>query len=365
MEKVLGFPVEANQFSILSNPSAESQCLREEEDMGLVDPRTTRHLRAAASRAETRGRQAEIQHPATVHYSSGDAQGIISGTCVELVTSDICSSFFVDNSFSASPVDILSLHSAGPIHYTLGTGAIVGDAMYEKDVYDVACMDSICNKRISYAGPERSAGRPGHTPIRRDLACDKTIEDSCAGQDWSAGRPGNRPFGASSAACLSHIMACLGPYGTTSRQPHHTGPNTREETYAMASSTPGLPRQEDISTSQITASASRGHAAEDRASPANVALQPRRPPYFCGGLDEDVYVWTSIIDRWLEAVQDEPSRQLTFIVSLLRGVAYEWYQHFETRTGCPGDWTTMRRAHAGAFWNVNPCRIGTCWFILA
>ena len=51
-----------------------------------------------------------------------------------------------------------------------------------------------CNKRISDAGPERSAGRPGHTPIRRDLACGKTIEDSCAGQDWSAGRPGNRPL---------------------------------------------------------------------------------------------------------------------------------------------------------------------------
>ena len=337
MENVLGFPVEANKFSILSNQPAEFQCPREEEEVGLVDPRTTRHLRAAASRAEARGRQAEIQHPATVHYSSGDAQGILSGTCVEPMSSAICSSFFVDNSFSAGPVDILSLQSAGPVHYMLGTGAIVGDGMYEQDVNDVDCTDSICNKRISYAGPERSAGRPGHTPIRRDLACEKTIEDSCAGQDWSAGRPGNRPFGASSAACPSHITACLGPYGTAFVQTHHTGHNTHEETYAVASSTPGLPRQEDISTSQPTTSTSRGHAANDHASPANVALQPRRPPYFCGGLDEDVHVWTSMVDRWLEAVQGEPSRQLTFIVSLLRGVAYEWYQHFETRTGCPGD----------------------------
>ena len=48
--------------------------------------------------------------------------------------------------------------------------------------------------------------------------------------------------------------------------------------------------------------------------------------------------------RWLGTIQGEPSAQLTFIVSLLRGVAYDWYQHFETRTGCPGDWTTMRRA---------------------
>ena len=35
---------------------------------------------------------------------------------------------------------------------------------------------------------------------------------------------------------------------------------------------------------------------------------------------------------------------MTFIVSLLRGAAYEWYLHYETRTGCPGDWTTLCHA---------------------
>ena len=75
-----------------------------------------------------------------------------------------------------------------------------------------------------------------------------------------------------------------------------------------------------------------------------MALHPRRPPYFCGGLDDDVHVWASIVDRWLDASQGEPSQQLTFIVSLLRGAAYDWYRHYETRTGCPGDWTTLRHA---------------------
>ena len=112
----------------------------------------------------------------------------------------------------------------------------------------------------------------------------------------------------------------------------------------MASSTTGLPRQEDQSTNQQRASPSRRQAANDRASPATVVLQPRRPPYFCGGIDDDVYIWTSIVDRWLSTVRGEPLSQLTFIVSLLRGAAYEWYLHFETRTGCPGDWTTLRRA---------------------
>ena len=31
-------------------------------------------------------------------------------------------------------------------------------------------------------------------------------------------------------------------------------------------------------------------------------------------------------------------------MSLLRGAAYDWYHHYETRTGCPGDWTTLRLA---------------------
>ena len=51
-KSVLGFPLDANQFSTLDeHQSAETQCQREEE-VGLVDPRTTRHLRTAAIRAE-------------------------------------------------------------------------------------------------------------------------------------------------------------------------------------------------------------------------------------------------------------------------------------------------------------------------
>ena len=238
---MLGFPTVANQFNVLeSNQTAGFQCPREEEEVGLVDPRTTRQLRAAAFRAEARGRQAEVQNLATEHYPSRDAQGIRSGTCVEPVTSETCSSLFVDNSFSASPVDILNLQSAGPVQYSLGTGANVEDALYMGDVKDVACTFKTCNKRISNAGPERSAGRPGHTPIRRTLACGQNIEDRCAGQDWSAGRPDLTSFGASSAACPSSQTACLGPYGAAFVQPHHTGPNTREETYSMTSSTRGL-----------------------------------------------------------------------------------------------------------------------------
>ena len=132
------------------------------------------------------------------------------------VVYEISSQFF-SHSLPAYPPDILESQFGGNVHYFLETGVVVDDALYISDVYDVACTDGTCNKRISDAGPERLAGRPGHTPIRRELACGKTIEDSCAGQDWSAGRPGNRPFGASSAACPSPITACLGPYGTASR----------------------------------------------------------------------------------------------------------------------------------------------------
>ena len=75
-----------------------------------------------------------------------------------------------------------------------------------------------------------------------------------------------------------------------------------------------------------------------------VTLHPHRPPYFSGRSDDDVHVWTSIVNCWLNTVQGEPSTQLTYVVSLLRGAAIEWYSSMETRTGCPSDWTTLRNA---------------------
>ena len=311
---------------------------------GLVDPRMTRHLRQAAAKVGNREVLETGGNSFTVHLENPAQDICTSDICVEPVAVGNTSQFF-QNSFSASSSDIL-LQSGEPVHYMLGKGAVNVDgekkALYYngESVKDVACMDPNF-KRISNAGPEWSAGRPGHTPIRRILACDKTIEDSCAGQDWSAGRPGNRPFGARSAACPSALTACSGPYGTASTQPHYTGPNPREEILQA----PSLTRFLQLGTSQqTTASTTRRNAAEDCASPAKVALQPRRPPYFSGGLDEDVHTWTSIVTRWLDAIQGEPIAQLTFVVSLLRGAAYDWYHHYETRTGCPGDWTTLRHA---------------------
>ena len=343
VSEVFGFPIVANQFSTLqASQPAETQC-QEQEDVGLVDPRTTRHLRNAAQRTDDRGSQADVGSSVTVS-AYRNTQGILySGTCVDPVVPGISSPFFVQHSFSASPSEVLNLQYVGHVHYSLGTGASDDASLYDENVKDVACTIKSCNKRISCAGPDWSAGRPGHTPIRRILACGKHIEDRCAGQDWSAGRPDLTPFGASSAACPSSQTACIGPYGTAFLQQHHTGCNTREET-SLTSSVLGLPRHKEQSTTQPRAASSGRHAAYDRASPATVVLQPRRPPYFCGGIDDDVHVWTAIVDHWLSAIQGEPSVQLTYIVSLLRGAAYEWYLHYETRTGCPGDWTTLRRA---------------------
>ena len=339
VREVFGFPVSANQFSTLQTSQfAETQC-QEQEDVGLVDPRTTRHLRRAVHMTDDRGSLADVGMPATVPKER-NTQGILySGNVLNPVVSGNGSQFFVQNSFSASSSEILTLQTGEPVYYLLGNGATVdGETLYN---------DFKCNKRISNAGPEWSAGRPGHTPTRLEFACEKLVEDSYAGQDWSAGRPGNRPFGASTAACLSPQTACIGPYGSALRRQQNTGYNTREEKSFTVSTSPlttGLPRHEEQSTIQQRASPSRRHAANDRASPATVVLQPHRPPYFCGGIDDDVHVWTAIVDRWLKAIQGEPSVQLTCIVSLLRGAAYEWYLHYETRTGCPGDWTTLRRA---------------------
>ena len=69
----------------------------------------------------------------------------------------------------------MTLQIGEPVYYSLGNGVNVdGETLYD---------DFNCNKRISNAGPEWSAGRPGHTPTRRIFACEKLVEDSYAGQD--------------------------------------------------------------------------------------------------------------------------------------------------------------------------------------
>ena len=66
VSEVFGFPIAANQFSTLqSSQPAETQCW-EQDEVGLVDPRTTRHLRIAANRADDRGSQADVDNSATV-----------------------------------------------------------------------------------------------------------------------------------------------------------------------------------------------------------------------------------------------------------------------------------------------------------
>ena len=107
-----------------------------------------------------------------------------SGGIDQPVSSGTRSKFFRD-SLSVSPSDILKVQSGGIVQNLLDNGA-VDDAIYCNDVNDVACTNENCNKRISYAGSERSVGRPGHMPTRRELACKKHIEDRVAGQDWSA-----------------------------------------------------------------------------------------------------------------------------------------------------------------------------------
>ena len=167
VKAVYGFPVAANQYSVLQSIELQSPSPREE---GLVDPRTTRHLRQATVRAGNREEMETGEHSFAVHVENPAQANFDHDTCVEPVAVGN-SSHFIPYSLSASSSDIL-LQSGEPVHYMLGsgTGAVNfdGDAMYDEHVKDVACMDfQNCNKRISYAGPERSAGRPGHTPIRR------------------------------------------------------------------------------------------------------------------------------------------------------------------------------------------------------
>ena len=234
---VFGFNLSENQFQILNNEQpASSPRSTEQHQEGLVDPRTTRHWRWTMRGTANQEIKTEEGQLATVQHSY--AQGTSSSdNFVHPVAIDYSSQSV--NSFSAGPSENFAVSSVGPsVHYLLESGGSGGG---EHSLYS----DFKCNKRISCAGLERSAGRPGHTPTRRILACGKLVEDSCAGPDWSAGRPGTMPFGARTAACLPTQAACTsGPYGSAPQQPHDPGYNTREEQSIVTTSPQDrLPRQ--------------------------------------------------------------------------------------------------------------------------
>ena len=193
---VFGFPISANQFQVLeTDQSATSSRSTEQRQEGLIDPRTTRQKRWAARGTEAQ--RAETERATTATVSVENAQGICTTSGSVINPGALQNSSQLFHSFSVGPSGNFAVQSVGPpVHYMLesGIGVSGGDSLLYSDPN--------CNKRISYAGPEWSAGRPGHTPTRRILACDEHLEDSCAGQDWSAGRPSHRLFGARTAACL-------------------------------------------------------------------------------------------------------------------------------------------------------------------
>ena len=123
-----------------------------------------------------------------------DEQGILFAGGVEGPMLSRNAPTFFDNSLFVSSTNILSTQSIG--NFVLGTIAPT-NALYGEDVKDVVCtlLDFWCNKRISDAGLERSAGRLDN----------KSIGVRSALKEW------------------------LGPYATRNHSSsHHTDHNTCE-----------------------------------------------------------------------------------------------------------------------------------------
>ena len=163
-----GFPVLSNQFQLLEDSEPAVSTNQVQNSDRLIDPRKTRLARLqAAKKTDEQGISGSLSNGGIFDIVPlvRDAQGTLNnGDCVEPVASGIRSLFFPD-SLSVSPPDILESQSGGVVQNLLETGVVSDDALYSNDVYDVACMDGKYNKRISYVGLERSAGRPGTKPF--------------------------------------------------------------------------------------------------------------------------------------------------------------------------------------------------------
>ena len=211
---VNGFPISSNQFQILQDSELAMSTSPSQIPDRLIDPRKTRLARQRAARGTTdeQGTLGNVANEGILYTvpPGNDKRGnLYNGRVDQPVSSGIRHSFF-PNSLSVSPSDILYLQSDGNVQNLLETGVVNDDAMYSNDVNDVACTDSQCNKRISVAG-----------------------------QEWSAGQLGNKPIGAREVA--RNTETCLGPYATCDTMQPHTGHNTHGSREASS----GLPQQED------------------------------------------------------------------------------------------------------------------------
>ena len=180
-----GFLVLSNQFQSLQDSEPAVSTSQSQISDRLIDPRKTRLARLQAARGTIeQGTSGNLSNEGIFQTvpPGNDAQGTWSSEDVDQpVASGIRAQFFPDT-LSVSPSDILYSQFGGIVQNLLEIGDAVDDALYSMDLNDEACTENeSCNKRISYAGLERSVGQPGHTPTRRLLACEKTIEDSCAG----------------------------------------------------------------------------------------------------------------------------------------------------------------------------------------
>ena len=203
---VFGFPVSVNQYQLLQDSrSAVSQSSRQNEDK-LIDPRSTRLSRQQAARGTEEQGTLYTEGILNTVPPVNDAQGIFdSRDCVEPVASGNNHSFF-PHSLSGSAPDFLESQSGGNVQNLLEIG-VYDDAMYNDDVNEVTCMERNICKRISNAG-----------------------------QEWSAGRPGNRPIIIGARTAARNTDTCLGPYAARAIQSPSTDNNNRAEEQASSSS---------------------------------------------------------------------------------------------------------------------------------
>lgn len=133
---VVGIPVSKNQFNVLTDSKfAVSQNQVQEKDR-LVNSRSARFQRLQAAKTE--------------------GQGILLAGELSNNVPLYSKPTFFDNCLSVSPTEILNVYSVG--NFELGTDELV-NAMYNEYVNDVTCINLNWNKKISDAGPERSAER--------------------------------------------------------------------------------------------------------------------------------------------------------------------------------------------------------------
>ena len=81
-------------------------------------------------------------------------------------------------------------------------------------------------------------------------------------------------------------------------------------------------------------------------------IKPKDPPVLTGKSSDDVEVWVQQVDNYLQLLGGSDSMQVSYVGTLLQGIAQLWFQHECSAGRRPDSWQELAIALCDRFSNT-------------